>query len=92
MTNVDPNGTTAQLPPLTTKTDADFNEAIRNARVALNGSLYAAIFHLSEASRLAAEIKNPHAHELANLVGALEPVFETLQLVELRFLDKFPGQ
>jgi len=90
MSNINPNRTVAQLPPLTTKMVADFADAICKARVALRGPLEAAIVRLKEASRLAAQIKNPHAHELAYLVGALEPAFETLKLVEMYFLDKFP--
>ena len=69
---------------------ADFADAIRNARVALSGPLDGAILRLKEASRLAAQIKNPHAHELAYLVGALKPAFETLKLVERSFRSSEP--
>jgi hypothetical protein len=80
------NPTAAQLPSV-----ADFDDAIRNARFALhNGPLDWAISHLEKASRVAGEIGNPHASELANLAGALEPAFETVKLVEMCLLDMFP--
>jgi hypothetical protein len=91
MTNIPTIGTAAQSPPLTANPVAGFGEAIRNAHTALlKEPLDSAIVHLGEASRLAAEVNSPHAQELANLAGALEPAFETLKLVELCFLDMFP--
>jgi hypothetical protein len=93
MTTIQVSETAAQLPPLSQNAVADFGSAIRNVRVALvSGPLDSAIVHLEDASRLAAEIKNPCAGELANLAGALEPAFETLKLVEMCFLDMFPEQ
>jgi hypothetical protein len=83
-------GAAAQSAP-TANPVAAFGDAIRNARSALlNGLLDGTIDRLEDASRLAAEVNNPHAHELANLAGALEPAFETLKLVEMCFLDMFP--
>jgi hypothetical protein len=91
MSNIHIVGTAAQ-PPLTANGATAFDDAIRDARVALvNGSLDGAFERLADASRLAAEVKYPQAHELANLVGALEPAFETLKLVEMCFLDLFPA-
>jgi hypothetical protein len=82
----------AQSPPLIANAVAAFNDAIRNARLALiSGPLGSAIVHLEDASRLAAEVKNLHAHELANLASALSPAFETVKLVE-KYLDVFPEQ
>jgi hypothetical protein len=90
MSNIRTIGATTQS-PLTTNPVADFGDAIRNARFALhNGPLDGVIVHLEDARRLAAEANNPHAHELANLVGAAEPAVETLKLVEMCFLDLFP--
>jgi hypothetical protein len=83
----------AQLRPPGTKAVADFDDAIRNARFALlNGPIDCAKGRLEKASRLAAEVKNPHARELANLASALTPAFETVKLVEMCFLDLFPEQ
>ena len=77
-------------PPTTTTAVTDFNDAIRNARFALqNGPLDCAIIRLEKASRLAGEVCNPHAGELASFANALRPVFETVQLVEMCFLDLF---
>jgi hypothetical protein len=82
------NRTAAQLPSVT-----DFDDAIRNARFALHsGPLDWAISHLEKASRIAGEVGNPHAPELASLAGALEPAVETLKLFEMCFLDVFPEQ
>ena len=81
----------AQSPPSTTNAVAGFNDAIRNARFALlNGPLDCAKARLEKASRLAAEVKNPCAHELANLASALSPAFETVKLVEMYLDDMFP--
>ena len=93
MSNIHAIGTAAQSPPPTANRVSDFGDAIRNAREALlNGPLDSTIVGLEEASRLAAEAKNPHAHELANLAAALEPAFDTLKLVEMCFLDMFPDK
>jgi hypothetical protein len=81
-----------QSPP-TANPVAAFDDAIRDARSALlNGLLEGTIDRLEDASRLAAEVNDPHAHELGNLIGALEPAFETLKLVEMCFLDMVPEQ
>ena len=86
-------GTAAQSLQPTTKAVADLSGAIRNARFALfNGPLYAAIARLEKASRLAAEVKNPNARELANLATALLSALETVKLVEMCFGDMFPEQ
>ena len=75
------------------KTDADFGDAIRNARAALlSAPLDSAIVHLEDARRLAAEVQNPQAHQLAKLAAALASSFETVQLVEMCLLDLFPDQ
>jgi hypothetical protein len=82
----------AQSPPPTANAVAGFNDAIRNARFALlNGPLDCAKARLENASRLAAEVKNPYARELANLASALSPAFETVELAE-KYLDVFPEQ
>ena len=81
----------AQSPPSTTNAVAGFNDAIRNARFALlNGPLDCAKARLEKASRLAAEVENPCARELANLASALSPAFETVKLVEMCLDDMFP--
>jgi hypothetical protein len=86
MTNIYANGTAAQLPPTTTIAVADFDAAIRNARFALeNGPIDCAIIKLEKASRLAGEVGNPHARELANLASALAPALETVELVRMCF-------
>jgi hypothetical protein len=70
---------------------ADFDDAISKARIALlSAPLDSAIVGLEDASRLAVQVKNPHAHELAYLVDQLKSAFETRQLVRLCFHDKFP--
>ena len=87
MTAIQVNRTAAQLPSVT-----DFDDAIRNARFALHSRpLDWALSHLEKASRIAGAV-GPHAPELANLAGALEPAVETLKLVEMCFLDVFPEQ
>jgi hypothetical protein len=92
MNNILAIGTAAQSPPPTANANAGFNDATRNARFALlNGPLDCAKARLEKASRLAAEIKNPYARELANLASALSPAFETVKLVE-KYLDVFPEQ
>jgi hypothetical protein len=74
-----------------TKTVVEFDDAIRNARFGLhNGPPDRAINHLEKASRIADEVVNPHARELANLASALAPAFETAQLVELCIRDSIP--
>jgi hypothetical protein len=93
MTNIHVNGTAAQSPPLTVETVADFNDAIRNARFALrNGPPDRAIVDLEKASRLAPEVGNPHAHQLANFANELRSAFETVQLVEMCLLDLLRDQ
>jgi hypothetical protein len=93
MITIQANRTTAQFPSVTTKALTDFSNAIRNARFALlNGPIDCAKARLEKASRLAAEVKNPHARELANLASALSPAFETVKLVEMHFLDMFAEQ
>jgi hypothetical protein len=92
MTTIQESGTAAQPPPTSAKAVADLSNAIRDAHTALNGPLDDAIARLREASRLAAEVNNPHAQELANLVGALEPAFETQKLVEMCVRDMLPKQ
>jgi hypothetical protein len=87
------SGTAAQLPLATTKAVADFGDAIGKARFAVhNGPLDSAISHLEKASRIADEVRNPHARELANFASALKPAVETIQLVEMCFADLFPEQ
>ena len=91
MTTIQVNRTAAQLRSVTTKAVVEFDDAIRNARFALhNGPLDRAINHLEKASRIADEVGNPHARELANLASALAPAFETVQLVELCIRDLIP--
>jgi hypothetical protein len=81
----------AQSPPPTANAVAGFNDAIRNARLALlSGPLDCAKARLEKESRLAAEVKNPYARELANLASALSPAFETVKLVEMYLDDMFP--
>ena len=85
--------TAAQPQPSTTKAVTAFNSAIGNALFALkNGPIDCAIINLEKASRLAVEVRNPHAHELANLAVALATSSETAQLVEMCLLDLFPDQ
>jgi hypothetical protein len=91
MTTIQTSGPAAQSPLPIAKAVADFGDAIRNTRFALlNGSLDCAIARLEKASRLAREVSNPHAHELANLANALSPALETVKLVEMCFGDMFP--
>jgi hypothetical protein len=91
MTIVHHSGTAAQVPPPTPNAVAGFNDAIHNARfVLLNGPLDCAKARLEKASRLAAEVKNPYARELANLASALSPAFETVKLVQMYLDDMFP--
>jgi hypothetical protein len=86
MITVQVNPTAAQLPSV-----ADLADAIRNAHFALrNGPLGWAISHLEKASRIASEVGNPQASELANLACALEPAFETVRIVEMCVLDMSP--
>jgi hypothetical protein len=88
MITIQVNQPAAQSPSV-----ADFEDAIHKVRFALhNGPLDWAISRLEKASRIAGEVGNPHAPELANLLGALEPALETLKLVEMCFLDTFPEQ
>ena len=90
MTIMHHSGTAAQVPPAANAV-AGFNDAIRNAPFALlNGPLDCAKARLEKASRLAAEVKNPCARELANLASALAPAFETVKLVEMYLDDMFP--
>jgi hypothetical protein len=93
MTTISVNGTAAQSPSVTTNAVADFRDAIRKARTALhNGPHDRAIIHLEKASRLAGEVGNPHARELANFASALRSAFDSVQLVERCCLDIFPEQ
>jgi hypothetical protein len=93
MITIQVNRTAAQLPSVTTKAVTDFDDAIRNARFALhNGPLDCAINHLEKASRIAGEVGNPHARELANFGSEVRSAFETVQVVEMFFLDLFPEQ
>jgi hypothetical protein len=93
MTTIQVNGTAPQLPPVTTKAVTNFNDAIRDALLGLhNGRLDCPIVNLEKASRLAVEVRNPHARELANLAAALASSFDTVQLVEMCLLDLFPEQ
>jgi hypothetical protein len=73
------NQTAAQSPSI-----ADFEDAIRNARVALkSGSIDYAIDNLEKASHRAGEVGDPRASELANFANALAPALETVQLVAM---------
>jgi hypothetical protein len=93
MITIPANRTAAQLPLVNAKAVVDFGDAIHNARFALhNGPLDWAINHLEKASRIADEVGNPHARELANLASALAPAFETVKLVEMCLGDVFPEQ
>jgi hypothetical protein len=93
MTNINLNGTAAQLPQATTKAIADFGDAIGMARSALdNGQLDRATIRLEKASRIANEVGNPHSRELANFASEVRSASETVQLVEMCFLDLFPEQ
>jgi hypothetical protein len=84
------NGTAAQA---ATKTVADFGDAIGMARAALyNGPLDRATIRLEKASRMALEVGNRHARELANFASEVRSAFETVQLVEMCFLDLLPEQ
>lgn len=84
MNTIQVNGTAAQSPPLTANRVADFGDAIRNARMALNsGSINASISSLEKASRRAGEVGDPRAAELANFANALAPALETVQLVAM---------
>jgi hypothetical protein len=79
MTTIQVNPTATQLPSV-----ADFDDAIRNACVALkSGSIDAAITSLEKASRRAGEVGDPRATELANFANALGPGLETIQLVAM---------
>jgi hypothetical protein len=79
--------------PATANPVAAFDDAIRNARfVLLNGPLDCAKARIEKASRLAAEVKNPHARELENLASALSPALDTVKLIEMCFGDMFPEQ
>jgi hypothetical protein len=92
MSNIPVDGAAAQSSPLTANAVADFADSICIARTALNGPLDCAKARLEKASRLATEVKNPHARKLANLASALSPAFETVKLVEMYSLDMFPEQ
>jgi hypothetical protein len=93
MITIQVNQTAAQLSSVTTTAVTDFNDAIRDARFALhNGTLDCAIDHLEKASRIADEVGNPHACQLANFGSAVRSAFETIQVVEMCFLDLFPEQ
>jgi hypothetical protein len=93
MITIQVNRTAAQLPSVTTKAVTEFDGAIRNARFALrNRPLDCAINHLENASRIAGEVGNPHARELANFGSEVRSAFEIVQLVEMCFLDLFPEQ
>ncbi len=93
MSIVHHNGTAAQVPPLTASEVSAFNEAIRNARFALlNGPLDCAKARLEKASRLAAEVENSCAREVAYLASELSPALDTVKLVEMCFSDVFPEQ
>jgi hypothetical protein len=86
------SGTAAQLASATTIAVAEFGDAIRNARFALrNGPIDCAIVDLEKASRVAGEVCSPDSCELANFANALRPALETVQLVEMCFLDLFPS-
>jgi hypothetical protein len=79
MFTIQVNQTAAQSPSV-----ADFEDAIRDARVALkSGSIDGAITSLEEASRRAGEVGDPRAAELANFANALAPALETVQLVAM---------
>ena len=92
MDNIHVIGTAAQLPPAASAVAA-LDAAIRDARTALpNGSLDGAIDRLESASRVAREVEDPHAQELAHLADALMPAVETLKLVEMCVVDMFPEQ
>jgi hypothetical protein len=83
MNTIHVNGTATQSPPTANRV-ADFGNAIRNARMALNsGSIDAAISSLEKASRRAGEVGDPRAAELANFANALAPALETVQLVAM---------
>jgi hypothetical protein len=91
MTNIHGNGAAAQVLPSVPTAVASVDAAIRSARFALrHGPLDWAISHIEKASRVAGGVGNPHASELTNLAGALEPAFETVKLVEMCLLDMFP--
>ena len=93
MSNINVNRRAVQSPPLTANAAADVNNAIRNARFALkNGPIDGAITKLEKVSRLADEVGNPHACQLANFANALAPALETVELVEMCLLDLFPEQ
>jgi hypothetical protein len=93
MTTLPEIGTSAQLPPVPMKPVTVFSDAIRNARFALkNRPIDGAINKLEKVSRLAGEVGNPHACELANFANELRSAFETVQLVEMCLLDLFPEQ
>jgi hypothetical protein len=78
------NRTAAQSPPSTANRVADFEDAIRNACIALNsGSIDTAITNLEKASRRAGEVSDPRAGELADFANALAPALETVQLVAM---------
>jgi hypothetical protein len=79
MTTIQVNATATQLPSV-----ADFDDAIRNARVALkSGSIDYAIDNLEKASHRAGEVVDPRAAELANFANALAPALETVPLVAM---------
>ena len=79
MFTIQVNQTAAQSPSV-----ADFEDAIRDARVALkSGSIDGAITSLEKASRRAGEVGDHRASELANFANALAPALETVQLVAM---------
>jgi hypothetical protein len=81
------NQTAAQSPSV-----ADFEDAIRDARFALhNGPLHCATNHLEKASRIADEVGNPHARQLASFGSEVRSAFETVQVSRCVFSTCSPS-